>query len=62
MGWLSYLDGDQAAALEEFRKSKALNPNFEKAWDAAIRFRPEFKAVAEDRRICGEAVRPQKRK
>ncbi len=49
LGFLSYSTGDKATALDEFLKARSLNPNFQRAWDAALRFRTEYKAIADDR-------------
>ncbi len=49
LGFLSYLAGDKAAALEAFLKAKSLNPKFQRSWEAALRFRAEYKKIAEDK-------------
>lgn len=49
LGLLNYLAGDKPAALAEFQKARALDPDFQKSWDAAAQNRPQFKAIVEDK-------------
>jgi uncharacterized Ntn-hydrolase superfamily protein len=49
LGFLAYLAGDKAAALDEFNKARAIRPSgFDKAWKDEIDYDP-FKPVAADK-------------
>jgi uncharacterized Ntn-hydrolase superfamily protein len=49
LGFMSYLAGDKAAALAEFQKAKALDPNFRKQWDAALDYEKALAPIREDK-------------
>jgi len=49
LGLVSYLAGDKPSALKAFLTAKALNPNFQRDWEALSRFRATaMRALLED--------------
>jgi uncharacterized Ntn-hydrolase superfamily protein len=48
-GFLHYLAGDKALALQEFRNCAAIDTHFKYLWDATLNFRPKFREVLGDR-------------
>ncbi len=49
LAFLDYLAGDKKAALEEFQKAKALDPNFRKQWEAEVNFEKDFAPIKQDK-------------
>ncbi len=49
LGFLDYLAGDKAAALQEFLTARKLDPNFRKQWDAEISYEKAFEPILRDK-------------
>jgi uncharacterized Ntn-hydrolase superfamily protein len=60
LGFLNYAAGDKPAALAEFRKAQALDPEFRQLFEGTAEFVPAFSGVLKDRSFL-EQLFPNKK-